>query len=164
MFKKLSLGTRFVLLSIIVFFTFIALTGSIYLYKTIGIDQNIPVLTLLAGCYFFVQLLLFLIVFKNQLPKWNFSWDNIITLSLFFLLISTVLSVNVSITATVIFVVMAVLFSIVKKQHFQPHPLFYFIAAYYLFQYVGLLVVARSYLWMAFCGRGLTFLVLTFGF
>lgn len=164
MFKKLSLGTRFVLLSIIVFFTFIALTGSIYRYTTIGIEQNIPVLTLLAGCYFFVQLLLFLIVFKNQLPKWNFSWDNIITLSLFFLLISTVLSVNVSITATVIFVIMAVLFSTVKKKHFQPHPLFYFIAAYYLFQYVGLLwSLDPTYGWR-FVGRGLSFLLLPLAF
>ncbi|HRS23959.1 MAG TPA: hypothetical protein P5157_03555, partial [Paludibacteraceae bacterium] len=118
--KKLSLGTRFVLLSIIVFFVFIALTGLIYRYTAIGIEQNIPVLTLLAGSYFFVQLILFLVIFKSHLPKWNFSWDNILTVSLFFLLISTVLSVNVSITATVLFVVLAVLFAIVKKKHFQP--------------------------------------------
>jgi len=139
--KKLSLGTRFVLLSMIVFFVFLALTISIYRYVAIGIEQNMSVLTLLAGSYFFVQLILFLVVFKSYLPKSNFSWDNILTVSLFFLLISTVLSVNVSITATVLFVVLAVLFAIVKKKHFQPHPLFYFMAAYYLFQYVG------------FCGR-----------
>ncbi|MBP7369739.1 MAG: hypothetical protein KA976_08475, partial [Paludibacteraceae bacterium] len=124
--KKLSLGTRFVLLSMIVFFVFLALTGSIYRYTAIRIEQNMSILTLLAGSYFFVQLILFLVVFKSYLPKSNFSWDNILTVSLFFLLISTVLSVNVSITATVLFVVLAVLFAIVKKKHFQPHPLFYF--------------------------------------
>lgn len=164
MYKKLSLGTRFVLLSIIVFFTFIALTGSIYRYTAIGIEQNIPVLTLLAGCYFFVQLILFLIVFKNYLPQRNFSWENILTVSLFFLLISTVLSVNVSITATVFFVVLAVLFAIVKKQHFQPHPLFYIMAVYYLFQYIGLLwSLDPAYGWR-FVGRGLSFLLLPLAF
>lgn len=162
--KKLSLGTRFVLLSMIVFFVFLALTGSIYRYTAIGIEQNIPVLTLLAGSYFFVQLMLFLVIFKSHLPKWNFSWDNILTVSLFFLLISTVLSVNVSITATVIFVVLAVLFAIVKKKHFQPHPLFYFMAAYYLFQYVGLLwSIDPAYGWR-FVGRGLSFIVLPLAF
>jgi hypothetical protein len=164
MHKKLSLGTRFVLWSTIVFFTFIALTGSIYRYTAISIEQNIAVLTLLAGCYFFVQLILFLIVFKNHLPKWNFSWNNILTVSLFFLLISTVLSVNVSITATVFFVVLAVLFAIVKKQHFQPHPLFYIMAVYYLFQYVGLLwSLDPAYGWH-FVGRGLSFLLLPLAF
>ena len=162
--KKLSLGTRFVLLSMIVFFVFIALTGSIYRYTAIGIEQNMSVLTLLAGSYFFVQLILFLVVFKSYLPKSNFSWDNILTVSLFFLLISTVLSVNVSITATVIFVVLAVLFAIVKKKHFQPHPLFYFMAAYYLFQYVGLLwSIDPAYGWR-FVGRGLSFIVLPLAF
>jgi len=162
--KKLSLGTRFVLLSMIVFFVFIALTGSIYRYTAIGIEQNMSVLTLLAGSYFFVQLILFLVVCKSYLPKSNFSWDNILTVSLFFLLISTVLSVNVSITATVIFVVLAVLFAIVKKKHFQPHPLFYFMAAYYLFQYVGLLwSIDPAYGWR-FVGRGLSFIVLPLAF
>jgi hypothetical protein len=162
--KKLSLGTRFVLLSIIVFFVFLALTGSIYRYTAIGIEQNMSVLTLLAGSYFFVQLILFLVVFKSYLPKSNFSWDNILTVSLFFLLISTVLSVNVSITVTVLFVVLAVLFAIVKKKHFQPHPLFYFMAAYYLFQYVGLLwSIDPAYGWR-FVGRGLSFIVLPLAF
>lgn len=162
--KKLSLGTRFVLLSIIVFFVFLALTGLIYRYTAIRIEQNMSVLTLLAGSYFFVQLILFLVVFKSYLPKSNFSWDNILTVSLFFLLISTVLSVNVSITATVIFVVLAVLFAIVKKKHFQPHPLFYFMAAYYLFQYVGLLwSIDTAYGWR-FVGRGLSFIVLPLAF
>ncbi|HQF11462.1 MAG TPA: hypothetical protein PKV22_04255 [Paludibacteraceae bacterium] len=162
--KKLSLGTRFVLLSIIVFFVFLALTGSIYRYTAIRIEQNMSILTLLAGSYFFVQLILFLVVFKSYLPKSNFSWDNILTVSLFFLLISTVLSVNVSITATVLFVVLAVLFAIVKKKHFQPHPLFYFMAAYYLFQYVGLLwSIDTAYGWR-FVGRGLSFIVLPLAF
>jgi len=164
MIRKLSAGDRFVISNFLVAFVFFWIIRAIYHFTTITNEQNIPFLTIIAILFFIINLTLSYFIFKKERAKIKFSWEFILNMALLFLIISTVLSVYTSIVATVAFAGLVIIYASKKKIHFQPHPLFYFLVAYYLLQYIGLIWSIDPQNGFRFVGKGLSFIIVPLAF
>lgn len=164
MIRKLSAGDRFVISNFLVAFVFFWIIRAIYHFTTITNEQNIPFLTIIAILFFIVNLTLSYFIFKKERAKIKFSWEFVLNMALLFLIISTVLSVFTSIVATVAFAGLVIIYASKKKIHFQPHPLYYFLVAYYLIQYIGLIWSFDRQNGFQFVGKGLSFIIVPLAF
>ena len=164
MIRKLSAGDRFIISNLFVAFVFFWIIRAIYHFTAIPNEQNIPFLTIIAISFFIINLTLSYFIFKKERGKINFSWEFVLNLALLFLIISTVLSVYTSIVATVAFAGLVIIYASKNKIHFQPHPLFYFLVAYYLIQYIGLIWSLDPQNGFRFVGKGLSFIIVPLAF
>lgn len=164
MIRKLSAGDRFLISNLFVAFVFFWIIRAIYHFTTIPNEQNIPFLTIIAILFFILNLTLSYFIFKKEKGKINFSWEFVLNLALLLLIISTVLSVYTSIVATVVFAGLVIIYASKNKIHFQPHPLFYFLVAYYLIQYIGLIWSIDPQNGFRFVGKGLSFIIVPLAF
>ncbi|MDO9153108.1 MAG: hypothetical protein Q7U47_05275 [Paludibacter sp.] len=126
-------------------------------------EQNMPTLKKVAALFFFVQTILYLIIFRKEIFTIKFSIKGLLLFTLLLMLIFTVLNIKFSIYITAFFVLISVIYGIINKQ-FKPHPLFYFIAGYYIFQLIGLLWSIDFILGFKFVGKGLSFLLIPLAF
>lgn len=161
---KLSNGNSFTLLSV---FVFLVSLSTVYLLRdkiiNIPIDRNVPALTVAALFFFAVIAVIYLIIFRNDIFRTKFSLKTIVLLSLFMMLIFTVLSETISRYITAVFVLSAALYSI-KNKEFKPHPLFYFMGGYYIFHLIGSAWSIDYNLAFRFLGKGLSFVLLPLAF
>jgi O-antigen ligase len=136
MINKLKRGTLFAIINLFYLaVTFIILTV-FFRNNAIDIEVNRKYLTIIAVSFLSLSFISALIIFKAK--KIRFSYEKMVNFSLLFLLFSSVFPVPILITATVIFIFTTAFYAIVKKTFLKPHPLFYVIAGYYIFQLIGL--------------------------
>lgn len=164
MIDKISIGNRFAISAIFVFILSLLFTYFAH-DKIVGLseDQNQPVLRIWAGIYFLVQTIVFIFFFRKEILKIKLTLESIVLVSLLFMLIFTVLSEVVSRYFTVMFVVSAIYYGVKMKQ-FKPHPLFYFIGGYFIFQLIGLIWSIDFGLGFKFVGKGVSFILLPLAF
>ena len=135
---QLPIGIKFITIVLLTFAIFAAITSVIQDYYTITIDNNIAFLTKWIVFYIFVQLIILLAAFRRNLKEIKINIRSVVLLGLLFMLITTVLSMKLSIYVTVFFGVAAIVYGLFINKYFKPHPLFYFIFAYFIFQVIGL--------------------------
>lgn len=136
MSKLFTKGNIFTLTNLLLFAVFGVALTIFFRPHTLTLDQNIKYETVVAITFIIISAITALMIFRpNQL---KISTESVLFLSLVLMLISTVFNIATSIAVTVFFVLCAIIYALVHKKIQKPHPLFYFIAGYYIFQLIGL--------------------------
>jgi len=160
----LSIGIKFITIVLLTFAIFAAITRVIQNYYTITIDNNITFLTKWIVLYIIVQLIVLLVAFSKNLKEIKINIRLVVLLGLLFMLITTVLSMKLSIYVTVVFGVSAIVYGLFINKYFKPHPLFYFIFAYFVFQIIGLAWSEDSQYGLKIIERELSYLLVPVAF
>lgn len=132
----LTKGNSFAIINLLFFAVFGIFLHYFFISYTLKLDQNVSFLTAIAFTFIAISSVAALLVFRPE--KMKFSVENLLKVSLILLLVSTVLNIPTSIAVTVLFVLLSIVYGVVHKKIQKPHPLFYFIAGYYIFQLLGL--------------------------
>lgn len=134
--SKLKKGELFVISNLLYFSLLFIVLSFFFNYDSISIGENRKYLIFIAISFIIFSAITAFFIFPSD--KIKVTGNLLVGISLFFLLLSGVFSVPVSIVATVLFFTAALVYGIANKTFIKPHPLFYIIAFYYIFQLVGL--------------------------
>jgi len=134
--KFLTKWNVFTLINLMLLLAFgVALT---YFFQshTLTLNQNVKYETAVAALYISISSGVALFIFPPKGLKFNA--ETLINSAIFLMLLSTIMNVTGSIVMTLIFIICIIIYAVVHKKFKKPHPLFYFIAGYYIFQLIGL--------------------------
>jgi hypothetical protein len=158
----LTKGNVFTLINLMLLLVFgVALT---YFFNNheLTLNQNVKYETAIAAVYIAISSIVALFMFLPKKLKINAA--GLINSAIFLMLLSTILNVTASIIITVLFIICIIIYAIVHKKIQKPHPLFYFIAGYYIFQLIGLSWSIDFHNGLHTIDKGISFVIIPIAF
>ncbi len=163
MLKKITPGLWFTAFVCALFMLFCTALILFFRKYTVTAENNILYQCFFVGIFIALTALTAFFIFKSR-NKVQFTSASMMNIALLGVLITTVLSVPVSVYTTIIFADCAMIYAIIHKKIHAPHPLFYFIAGYYIFQLVGLSWSIDIHNGLKTVDKGISYLLIPFAF
>lgn len=164
MFRKISTPNLFLFISISLFLLFWVGLKFFFSNHTISNEENETTLRLVSWIFLSLNLIVAIIIFVPRPIQFVVNESNLINLTIFILLISTLFSTKISAYITFLFLIFVIIFVIKKKPVFNPHPLLWVMLIYYAFQLIGLFWTIDIDSGIKFFDKGLSFIIIPLSF